>query len=129
MNAKLSQHMTMLGLCAMAFYAVMLATGKLSIDVMPQFAVSALIFLTSGRIMRKAARAMTQEDDEEQEKQDKEKREETDWPFMTNLLNWTAALLVVGIMAIIITKPAGITLTEAFTETVAHENFYAGHVP
>lgn len=131
MNAKLSQHMTLLGLCAMAFYGVMLATGKLSIDVMPQFAVSALIFLTSGRLMRKAARIMTEEKDEDQEQvlTKKVEREEPDWPFLTNLLNWTAALLVVGIMALIIMKPVGVSFTDAFSETLAHESFYAGHVP
>jgi len=45
MNAKIGQHMTLLGICAMAFYGAMLASGKLSIDVMPQFVVSAAIFL------------------------------------------------------------------------------------
>ncbi|MDO3378964.1 hypothetical protein [Geoalkalibacter halelectricus] len=131
MNAKLSQHMTLLGLCAMAFYGVMLATGKLSVDVMPQFVISAVIFLTSGQIMRKAARIRSQDQDEAQAKQQTEKveREEPDWPFLTNLLNWTAALLVVGVMAILIMKPAGVTFSEAFSETVAQENYFAGHVP
>ncbi|KIH75627.1 hypothetical protein SAMN05660860_00229 [Geoalkalibacter ferrihydriticus] len=131
MNAKLSQHMTLLGLCSVAFYGVMLASGKLSIEVMPQFLISAAIFLMSGHVMRKAVRIKSKdhEEDRAQTKPEKAEREETDWPFMTNLLNWTAALLVVGIMAIFIMKPAGITFTQAFSETAAHENFFAGHVP
>lgn len=130
-NAKLSQHMTLLGICAMAFYGVMLGMGKLSIEVLPQFAVSAVIFLSSGRIMRRAARVMSEEDTEAQRKtkQEKEQREEPDWQFLTNLMNWMAALMIVGIMAIMLMKPLGLTFEEAFSSSKAQENFYAGSVP
>ena len=58
MNTHPSQQMTLLGLATMACYAVLLATGTVGIDVMPQFAVSAIIFLSSGRLMRQAARKL-----------------------------------------------------------------------
>ena len=54
MNANLSQKLTLLGLCAMAFYGLMLASGQAGLDVMPQFLVSALVFLFSGRLIRMA---------------------------------------------------------------------------
>ena len=37
MNAKMSQHLTLLGLCALAFYGLMLGTGNISLEIMPQF--------------------------------------------------------------------------------------------
>ncbi len=125
MNAKMSQHLTLLGLGAMAFYGVMLATGSLTFEVMPQFAVSALIFLTSGRLMRRAVRVRSEDEAEEKPK----KPSEADWPWLTGLLNWTAALLIFGTMGIVLMKPAGVSLSEAIHHTVAHEQFYAGAVP
>lgn len=131
MNAKISQHMTLLGICAMAFYGAMFASGKLSIEVMPQFVISAAIFLTSGRVMRKAARLMTKDDDEpaEKKKAQETERPETDWSFLTQLLNWTAALVVLGVMAIFLMKPIGLGWSEAFSSTVANDQYFAGHVP
>ena len=67
MNAKLSRQMTLLGLGVLAFYASMLATGRVSLEVLPQFAISAVIFLSSGKIMRQiAARLPDKEEEEEQ---------------------------------------------------------------
>ncbi|WP_432821944.1 hypothetical protein [Trichloromonas sp.] len=125
MNAKISQHMILLGLCAMIFYAVMLISGKLPIDAMPQFVVSAVIFMSSGHFMRKAARAMAR--DEEEDDKSQQKLRETDWPWLTTLLNWTAAFLVIGIMAIILMKPMGITFTEAFKAPKSHDQHYFSH--
>ena len=62
MNARLSTQMTLLGICAMAFYGVMLGTGVFSTDLMPQFIISAVIFLSSGKIMRKAAQRMVRDE-------------------------------------------------------------------
>lgn len=130
MNAKLSQHLTLLGLCAMAFYGAMLASGTLSLEVMPQFVVSALIFLTSGRMLRRSARARSAEEEKPERKADAPPKPETDWPLLTAMLNWTAALLVFGVMAIFIMKPAGVSFLDALQHTTAHEqHFFAGAVP
>jgi hypothetical protein len=126
MNAKMSQQLTLLGLGAMAFYGFMLASGALSIEVMPQFAVSALIFLTAGRLMRRASRVHSADEDAPVKPK---KRNDADWPWLTGLLNWTAALLIFGTMGIFLMKPAGVSLGEALHHTVAHEQFYAGAVP
>jgi len=50
MNAKLSLQMTLLGLGVMVFYAGLLATGKVSMEILPHYAISAIIFLCSGII-------------------------------------------------------------------------------
>lgn len=127
MNAKMSQHLTLLGLCAMAFYGVMLATGTLSIEVMPQFVVSALIFLTSGRLLRRSARARG--DEEPNSDEEPRTKVEANWPWLTALLNWSAALLIIGIMAIIIMKPAGVSFSEAIQQSDAHEHYFSTAVP
>jgi hypothetical protein len=123
----MSQHLTLLGLGAMAFYAVMLATDNVSLELMPQFLTSAIIFLSSGRIMKMAARSLAK-DEEEKEKEDRPSRE-TDWPWLTALLNWNAALVLIGIMAIFLMKPAGVSLMEVLSSTLAPATFTAGTVP
>ena len=126
MNAKMSQQLTLLGLGAMAFYGIMLSTGTLSIEVMPQFLITAIIFLSSGRIMRLAAKSLAESDAEEQEKP---KRPEADWPWLTGLLNWTAALLVIGVMAIILMKPTGVSFIEALKHPAPSAHYSAESVP
>jgi hypothetical protein len=126
MNAKMGQQLTLLGLGALVFYGIMLSTGNLSIEVMPQFLVSAVIFLSSGRIMRLAAKNLG---DSEAEENEQVKRPEADWPWLTALLNWTAAMLVIGIMAIILMKPAGVSFFEVFSHTVTTAHYSAEFVP
>ncbi|OHB33840.1 MAG: hypothetical protein A2X84_10650 [Desulfuromonadaceae bacterium GWC2_58_13] len=126
MNAKLGQHMILLGLCAVIFYAVMLISGKLPLEAMPQFVVSAVIFMSSGHFMRKAARAMTRDEDEENAKL-KKNRKAPDWPWLTTLLNWTAAFLIIGTMAIILMKPIGVTFHDAIKAVRAHDHQYFSH--
>jgi len=124
-NAKLSQHMILLGLCALIFYAVMLVSGKLPLEVMPQFVVSAVIFMSSGHFMRKAARSAARDEEED----DKPKRPEPDWPWLTTLLNWCAAFVVLGIMAIILMKPLGISFQEAIEQTKTPEQHVLHTIP
>lgn len=122
MNAKLGQHLTLLGLCAMIFYGFMLGTGRMTSEVMPQFIVSALIFLSAGRLFKKTA-------DESDDEPAPGSRREPDWDWLTALLNWSAALLIIGIMAILLMKPVDVSLLEAFSLSTAQQNFFAGAVP
>lgn len=127
MNARLSRQMTLLGICAMAFYGIMLGTGVFSTDIMPQFIISAVIFLSSGKIMRRAAQRLAREEEEETEI--RPKRREADWPWLTGLLNWTAAFLIIGLMAIFLMKPIGVSLSDALHLTTAPDQFFANAVP
>jgi hypothetical protein len=113
----------------MAFYGIMLGMGVFSIDIMPQFIISAVIFLSSGKIMRKAARAMVRDEEEEEEQNKRQKRKEADWPWLTGLLNWTAAFLIIGLMVIFLMKPIGVSLTDALQITTAPDQFFAHTVP
>ena len=111
MNSKLSLQMTLLGLGVLAFYAGMLATGRVSVEVLPQFAVSAIIFLCSGRVMRQmAARLPAKEQNEERE--EKPAKPEPDWELRTLVLNWVAAATIVSVVALFLVKPAGMTFPE-----------------
>ncbi|MDT8440512.1 MAG: hypothetical protein RQ723_02485 [Desulfuromonadales bacterium] len=117
MNVKLSRQMTLLGLGVLAFYAAMLATGQVSLEVLPQFAISAVIFLSSGRIMRQMAAKLPAKEGSEDEP-----APEPNWELRTLVLNWVAAGAVVGIVGLFIVKPASMSFPELF-EFLLHTDF------
>lgn len=106
---KLGQQMTILGLVALVYYAVLLTAGVLSTDVIPQFLVSAFIFLSSGRLLRNAPRTRSRKLDK-----DGNPRKEPNWKFRTQILNWTMALLIIGVLALWVIKPVGMSFMEMF---------------
>ncbi len=121
MNAKLANYMTTLGLVAMAFYGVMMATGSMSLNVMPQFVISAVIFLSSGRLMKKAARRM------------RSREAVAELPLFAfvnwKYVNWTASVVTLALMAAVMLKPIGLTPPEALHGGLVSDLFYAGAVP
>lgn len=125
---NLSQQMTLLGLAAMVFYAILLATGTVGTDIMPQFMVSAIIFLSSGRLMRKAARNLPRK--ERKEPVEKPPRVEPDWAWLSQFLNWFMALLIIGVLALWVMKPIGVSFVDALKEhkPVSHP-YYSDSVP
>ena len=108
MNAKLSRQMSLLGLGVLAFYAGMLGTGQASLEILPQFAISAVIFLSSGKIMRQMAAKLPAKEQSEEEEQ----HEEPNWELRTLVLNWLAAAAVVSIVALFLVKPASMSFNE-----------------
>lgn len=107
MNAKLGRQMTLLGLGVLAFYAAVLGTGHASLEILPQFAISAVIFLSSGKIMRQIADKLPA-----REQPEKEGLEEPNWELRNLVLNWVAAATVVSIVALFLIKPASMTFNE-----------------
>ena len=107
MNAKLSRQMTLLGLGVLAFYAGVLATGHASLEILPQFAISAVIFLSSGKIMKQMAEKLPAKEETEGEEV-----EEPNWELRNLVLNWVAAAAVVSIVALFLVKPASMTFNE-----------------
>ena len=118
MNA--GKQIALLGLCTIAFYGILLATGSWSLEIMPQLAVSALIFLSSGRLLKIGI-------------SHKEKPVRTgpepDWPWLTAFLNWAAAFVVIGAMAILLMKPAGLSFSEALHSAPSPQHFHADSIP
>ncbi|MDX2481141.1 MAG: hypothetical protein QNK24_12515 [Desulfuromusa sp.] len=106
---NLGQQMTILGLVALVYYAVLLTAGVLSTDVMPQFLVSGLIFLSSGRLLRKAPRTRSPKLDK-----DGNPPKEPNWTLRTQILNWTMTFLIICILALWVMKPVGMTFMEMF---------------
>jgi DNA-binding transcriptional LysR family regulator len=115
MNAKFSLQMTLLGLGVMVFYAGMVMTGQVSMEILPHYAISALIFLCSGRIMRQMAAKLPPRADIAENPY----RLIPDWSMRTAMLNWVAAGLLVSIMALFLVKPDGMTFTEMLQFTAA----------
>jgi len=121
-NANLGQHLTLLGICALAFTLVMVAIGKFPPAVLPQFLATGVIFLVAGRCLRG-------DSEKSAAKVRRRPRYEADWPWLASLLNWTCALLLISILAIALAKPVGVSFADAFSYTRAHEHFFAGAVP
>lgn len=107
MNAKLSRQMTLLGLGVLAFYAGVLGTGHASLEILPQFAISAVIFLSSGKIMRQMATKLPAKEETESEEV-----QEPNWDLRNLVLNWVAAATVVSIVALFLVKPASMTFND-----------------
>ena len=107
MNAKLSRQMTWLGLGVLAFYAGLLGTGQASLEILPQFTISAVIFLSSGKIMRQIADKLPVKEQSEDQPV-----EEPNWELRNLVLNWVAAATVVSIVALFLVKPASMTFNE-----------------
>jgi len=107
MNAKLSRQMTMIGLGTLAFYACVLGTGHASLEILPQFAISAVIFLCSGKIMRQMAEKLPAK-----EQPESEEVEEPNWELRNLVLNWVAAATVVSIVALFLVKPTSMSFNE-----------------
>ncbi len=121
MHANLGQHLTLLGLCSLAFTLVMVAIGKFPATVLPQFLATSIIFLVAGRRLRPAP--------EEEQPACRRRRYEADWPWLASLLNWTCALLLLATLAIALAKPVGVSFGDAIHYTKAHEHFFAGAIP
>ena len=126
MKRNLGQYLTVLGLCSLGFYIVMLGYGYLDLAAMPQFVVTAAIFLTAGRMLKKVRLGAGEE---EEGKGEGPTRREPDWDWLTAFTNWTAALLLIALMAILLMKPADLSLLEAFKFSPARSTFFAGDVP
>ena len=107
MNAKLSRQMTIIGLGTLAFYACVHGTGHASLEVLPQFAISAVIFLCSGKIMRQLAEKLPAK-----EQPESEEVEEPNWELRNLVLNWVAAATVVSIVALFLVKPVSMSFNE-----------------
>ncbi|MBW2689808.1 MAG: hypothetical protein JRC99_07760 [Deltaproteobacteria bacterium] len=107
MNAKLSRQMTMLGLGLLVFYAGMLGTGQASLEILPQFAASAVIFLSSGKIMQHMAKKLPAK-----EQSDSEEVEKPNWELRNLILNWVAAAIVISIVTLFVIKPTSMTFNE-----------------
>ena len=126
MKGNLGQYLTVLGLCALGFYGVMFGCGYLDLAAMPQFMVTAVIFLTAGRMLKKVRLGAGEE---EEEKDAGPLRREPDWDWLTAFMNWTAALLIIALLGILLLKPADLSLLDAFKFSPAQTSFFAGDVP
>jgi len=107
---KLSQQMTFLGLAALTYYGVLLAAGVVSAAVMPQFLVSAIIFLASGRLIQNGARKRAREEADTDSQ--KEPYPEPNWALRTQILNWGMTILILCALGLWIVKPVGVSFLE-----------------
>lgn len=126
MKGNLGQYLTVLGFCALGFYGAMFGCGYLGLEAMPQFVVTAVIFLTAGRMLKKVRLGSSEEEEKEVAGA---LRREPDWAWLTAFMNWTAALLIIAFMAILLMKPTDLSLLDAFKFSPARSSFFADAVP
>ena len=114
--------MSLFGLCAMGFYTIMLSTGKFSLDVMPQFAIAAVMFLSSGRIMKKVARRI---------RTSQREQEEEDQPqgIDFQLLSWMFGISVLMFISLLLLVPFGVSIEDTYLFRVAHQLCESGFIP
>lgn len=121
MNTKLSKLMTLFGLCAMGFYAIMLSSGSFSLNVMPQLVISAVMFLSSGRIMRKVAKRI---------RAGQGKDEEDDHKGIDfQLLGWVIGLFVLMVVSLLLLVPFGVSLEDTYFFRITSQLFDSGFIP
>lgn len=121
MNSRISRQMTLLGIGALGLYAGLLTMGLVSVEVMPQYLITAALFLSSGRILRKRTRGVPVRTSRQQE--EAEEKPEPDWALRTQLLNWIAATMVVGVLTVFLAKPVGMTFGEMAQFTFQSDRF------
>ncbi|PLX90285.1 MAG: hypothetical protein C0620_13785 [Desulfuromonas sp.] len=121
MYTRLSKLMTLLGLCAMGFYAIMLSSGYFSVEVLPQFALSAVMFLSSGRIMKKVARRIragqTEQDGTDSKRLD------------LQLISWVVGVAILAVLCLLLLVPFGVTIEHTYLFKVAHQLFDSALIP
>jgi len=126
MNADMGHKLTLLGLGAVVFYGVLFATDLASLEVMPQFLVSALVFIGSGRMSRLlgAQRLEEDEDDDEAVELRQPAASEADWARLTQVFNWLAVFVVITVLALWVVKPQGTTLADYVQDTFVNHQVY-----
>jgi Ca2+/Na+ antiporter len=117
--------MTFLGLGVLAFYAALLASGEASLEILPQYAISIIFFLFSGKLMRQAAARLPEKERDETQ----EEKPETDWALRTTVLNWVATCMVITVMVLLLVKPAGMTFADLLQFTSGTDRFPALAMP
>ena len=111
--------MTFLGLVALVFYATLLANGKASFEILPQYAFSIIFFLFSGRILRQVAKVSNST-----EQHETEELPPSDWDLRTTIMNWFAVCMFVFVITIFLIKPPGMTFYEFLIAPTDNETFY-----
>lgn len=92
----------------MVFYAGLLASGHASLEILPHYSISALIFLCSGKLLRQMAAQLPVREPQEPAPE----RLTPDWSMRAAMLNWVAAGVLVTVMAAFLVKPPGMTFIE-----------------
>lgn len=121
MYTKLSKLMTLFGLCAMGFYAILLSSGSFSLNIMPQFAISAVMFLSSGRIMRKIAKRIRAGQGKEVEEDHK--------GMDFQLLSWVIGMFVLMVVSLMLLVPFGVSIEDTYLFRITHQLCDSGLIP
>ncbi|MEZ4599898.1 MAG: hypothetical protein R2940_08920 [Syntrophotaleaceae bacterium] len=107
---RLGHQISVLGLIALGYCAILLSSGAVGIEVLPPFLVSAVIFISSGRLLRGGGRHLVKE----RPADDEAPRKEPNWGLRTQILNWVMAILIFCTLGLWVVKPVGVSFFEMF---------------
>jgi len=112
--------MTLFGLAVMGFYAIMLSSGKFALEVMPQFAIAAIMFLSSGRIMKKIARRIAIN-----------RQQHHDHPCLCDLqlLIWISGITLLMFLSLLLLVPLGVSIQDTYLLRLTHQLGVNGWTP
>ena len=119
MKTNISRQMTFLGLVALVFYATLLANGKASFEIMPQYAIAIIFFLFSGRVLRQAVKTS-----DSSKQHDTIELPPSDWALRTMIMNWLAVCMFAGVITLFLIKPPGMTFYEFLIIPTNNATFY-----
>ncbi|OQY19630.1 MAG: hypothetical protein B6I36_03640 [Desulfobacteraceae bacterium 4572_35.1] len=121
MYTKLSKVMTILGLVVMGFYALMLSSGKFTLEVVPQFTIAAVMFLSSGQIIKKIARRIHRN----RQQQDNSKQSN----FDLQLLFWVIGIILLMLLSLLLLVPFGVSIENTYLFRITHQLCNSGWTP
>lgn len=124
MKADIGQKLILLGFCAVVFYGVLLATGLASFEAMPQFLVSALVFICSGRMVGMVGASSDEQDGNSPEAELEPAASEEDWACLTVVFNWFAVIVILSVLSLWVIKPQGTSLGDYVEETFVNRDVY-----
>ena len=118
MKTNISRQMTFLGLVALVFYSVLLANGKASFEIMPQYAISIIFFLLSGKMLRQTVRTS-----DTTEQNESEELPPSDWALRTTIVNWLAVCFFVCVITVFLIKPPSMTFYDFLIHPTNNSTF------
>ena len=119
MKTNISRQMTFLGLVALVFYATLLANGKASFEIMPQFAISIIFILLSGRVLKQAVKIS-----DSSERHEAIDLPPSDWVLRTTIVNWLAVCMFASVITIFLIKPPSVSFYDFLIIPTSNETFY-----
>ena len=117
LKSRIDRQTTILGYLTIVIYAALFLLGETTLDTLPQFLVTALFFLYSGKGLRRILQERPAGSPRNL------KRAEADWDFHTRALNLLTASIIIIFLILVLIRPANMSYLELIKMTTGREEF------